>query len=92
MTDPDADLDAMDLTELVAAGRAMRSAIRAHRDATGHELCWRHPEMWALLPDPPPGGQVVPDWPQFVRGCVAYRASLDRDLPEAPRGYAEFGT
>lgn len=91
MSDPDADLDAMDRDALIAAARAMRAAIRAHRDATGHDLCWRHPEMWALLPDPPKGGQDVPDWPQFLRGCVRYRQSLDDQLPDAPRTAAEFG-
>ena len=68
----------------------MRAAIRAHRDASGHDLCWHHPDLWALLPDPPKGGQVVPDWPQFLRGCILYRASLDRQLPEAPRTGEEF--
>lgn len=91
MENSDADLENMDREALLAAARAMRAAIRAHRDATGHELCWHHPDMWALLPDPPKGGQVVPDWPQFMRGCVRYRASLDRQLPEAPRTDREFG-
>lgn len=90
MTDPDADLDAMDRPALLAAARAMRAAIRAHRDASGHALCWHHPDMWALLPDPPKGGQVVPDWPQFLRGCIAYRTALDRELPAAPRSDREF--
>jgi hypothetical protein len=89
--DPDADLDAMDRAALLAAARAMRAAVRAHRDATGHGLCWHHPDMWALLPDTPKGGQVVPDWPQFMRGCIRYRASLDRQLPDAPRTDREFG-
>lgn len=90
MTDPDADLDAMDRDAPIAAAQAMRRAIRAHRDATGHDLCWRHPEMWALLPDAPQGGQEVPDWPQFLPGCVRYRQSLDEQLPDAPRTAREF--
>ena len=90
-SNPDADLDTMDHAALLATARAMRAAIRAHRDATGHELCWHHPDMWALLPDPPKGGQVVPDWPQFLRGCIAYRAALDRELKDAPRSDREFG-
>ena len=88
--DPDADLDGMSQAALLAHVREMRAAIRAHRDASGHDLCWHHPEMWALLPDPPQGGQVVPDWPQFLRGCILYRASLDRQLPEAPRTGEEY--
>jgi len=85
--DPDSDLAGMEREALVAHATAMRRAIRAHRDASGHDLCWHHPEMWALLPDPPAGGQVVPDWPQFLRGCVAYRAALDRE----PAGAARTG-
>jgi hypothetical protein len=90
MTDLDADLDALDRDALVAAARAMRGAIRAHRDSTGHDLCWHHPQMWALLPDSPKGGQVVPDWPQFLRGCIAYRTALERELARAPRTQKEF--
>ena len=69
-TPADADLEAMDREALLAAARAMRAAIRTHRDASGHDLCWHHPELWALLPDPPKGGQVVPDWPH-VHGAAA---------------------
>jgi hypothetical protein len=89
--DPDSDLDLMDRAGLLAAARAMRAAIRAHRDQKGHGLCWHHPDMWALLPDPPEGGQVVPDWPQFMRGCIRYRASLDEQLGGAPRSAREYG-
>lgn len=89
--DPDADLDTLSPADLLAAARAMRRAIRAHRDASGHDLCWRQPELWALLPDPPKSGQVVPDWPQFMSGCVRYRQSLDQQLPDAPRSAQEFG-
>jgi hypothetical protein len=46
--------------------------------------------MWALLPDSPKGGQVVPDWPQFMRGCIAYRTALERELGQAPRTQKEF--
>ena len=90
MTDPDADLDAMDPAALAAEARRLRVAIRAHRDSSGHDLCWHWPELWALLPDTPPGGQVVPDWPQFMRGCIRYRASLDAELAHAPRTDREF--
>jgi len=90
-SDPDADLDAMDREQLLAAARAMRRQIRAHRDASGHDLCWHHPDLWALLPDKPAGNQIVPDWPQFMRGCVRYRQSLDNQLGGAPRSDREFG-
>jgi hypothetical protein len=28
---------------------------------------------------------IVPDWPEFMRGCVRYRQSLDRQASQAPR-------
>lgn len=90
MKDPDSDLDTLPHDALLAAARAMRAAIRAHRDSSGHDLCWYHPDLWALLPDTP-AEPVVPDWPQFMRGCVRYRASLDAELPHAPRTGREFG-
>ncbi|CAN5614873.1 hypothetical protein BH23PSE1_BH23PSE1_07660 [soil metagenome] len=88
--DLDADLDDLDRKALIAHARAMRAAIRAHRDASGHDLCWHHPDMWALLPDTPTGKVELPDWPQFMRGCITYRAALERELADAPRTEGEF--
>jgi hypothetical protein len=87
----DTDLDALDREALIAEVKRLRAGIRAHRDRTGHELCWHHPALWGLLPgttDPQP---AVPDWPQFMRGCVRYRESLDEQLPYAPRTTDESG-
>ena len=91
ISDPDHDLDTLPHADLLAAAKAMRRAIRAHRDTTGHELCWHHPDMWALLPDAPQVKPVVPEWPQFMRGCIRYRQSLDQPLAGAPRTNKEFG-
>ncbi|MDB5525865.1 MAG: hypothetical protein JWM58_3628 [Rhizobium sp.] len=88
--DPDSDLDAMSRADLLSAARAMRDAIRSHRDTSEHDLCWHHPDMWALLPDPPQGKQIVPEWPQFMRGCIRYRQSLDQQLASASRSQREF--
>jgi hypothetical protein len=90
-SDLDADLDALSHADLLLAAKAMRQAIRAHRDTTEHELCWHHPDMWALLPDPPQVKPIVPEWPQFMRGCIKYRQSLDQQLADAPRTNKEFG-
>jgi hypothetical protein len=87
----DDDLDAMDRAALVAEVRRLRDGIRAHRDSSGQELCWHHPALWGLLPEKTDPVPSVPAWPQFLRGCVAYRQSLDRDLPDAPRTEQEFG-
>ena len=79
----DDDLDDMDRDALVAEVRKLRAAIRTHRDATGHDLCWHHPDMWALLPENVEPTIAVPPWPKFMRGCIRYRQSLDRQAPGA---------
>ena len=86
----DDDLDAMTPAQLVAEVKRLRAAIRTHRDASGHDLCWHQPALWDLLPERAPHTPTVPDWPQFMRGCVRYRQSLDTQCPAAPRGRAEY--
>ena len=81
----DEDLDRMSREELMAEVRRLRQGIRVHRDSTGHELCWHHPALWGLLPDRRELLPVVPEWPEFMRGCIRYRQSLDEQLPDAPR-------
>lgn len=81
----DTDLDRMTREELVAEVRKLRRGIREHRDATMHELCWHHPALWSLLPERTDPMPVVPEWPEFMRGCVRYRQSLDEQAREAPR-------
>jgi hypothetical protein len=79
----DDDLEAMTREDLIAEAKKLRLGIRSHRDNSGHDLCWHHPALWGLLPektDPLPG---VPDWPEFMQGCVKYRQSLDRHPPGA---------
>ena len=81
----DDDLDALTRDELAAEVRRLRQGIRAHRDSTGHELCWHHPALWGLLPERTDPVPTVPAWPEFLRGCLRYRQSLDEQAPEAPR-------
>jgi len=81
----DDDLDSLTQAELVAEVKRLRAGIRAHRDASGHQLCWHHPALWGLLPERSDPQPTVPEWPQFLRGCVRYRQSLDEQLPDAPR-------
>lgn len=87
----DFDLDAMSRDQLIAEVRKLRDGIRKHRDSTEHELCWHHPQLWGLLPEPSDPVPTVPDWPQFMRGCIRYRASLDVQLPRAPRTSRPYG-
>lgn len=81
----DDDLEHMTRDELVAEVKALRSGIRRHRDTSRQELCWHHPDLWQLLPEKTDPLPVVPDWPEFMRGCVRYRQSLDEQAAEAPR-------
>ena len=81
----DADLEAMSREQLIAEVKKLRQGIREHRDATRHDLCWHHPEMWSLLPEKTYPVPTVPAWPQFLAGCIRYRQSLDEQLPNAPR-------
>ena len=86
----DDDLEALSREQLVAEVRRLREGIRRHRDSSGQELCWHHPALWSLLPDKTDPVPVVPEWPQFLRGCVRYRESLDAQAPNAPRTSKEY--
>lgn len=79
----DEDLETMDRAGLIAEVAKLRAGIREHRDSTGHELCWHHPALWALLPEKTDPAIAVPPWEKFMRGCIHYRASLDRQRPDA---------
>ena len=81
----DEDLQQRSREELMAEVIKLRQGIRAHRDSTKHELCWHHPELWSLLPEKSDPLPTVPDWPEFMQGCIQYRQSLDQQLPTAPR-------
>jgi hypothetical protein len=51
MSVPDVELSSLSRDELVEEVLNLRAGIRKHRDSTGQELCWHHPQLWALLPD-----------------------------------------
>jgi len=86
----DDDLKTLDRSSLIFEVKRLRQAIRAHRDSSAHELCWHHPQLWSLLPEKTDPVPVVPEWPQFMRGCIRYRQSLDRQLPNAPRTERDY--
>ena len=85
----DDDLRDLDREQLIDEVKRLRAGIRAHRDSTGHDLCWHHPDLWNLLPEKLTPAVAVPPWPQFLRGCVRYRESLERELPDAPEWRSE---
>jgi hypothetical protein len=86
----DEDLQELDREALIAEAMRLRAGIRAHRDSSGHDLCWHHPELWQLLPERVDPEVAIPPWAQFIRGCVLYRQSLDDQLPGAPLHPHEF--
>ena len=86
----DDDLQALDREGLIAEVKKLRAGIRAHRDTSGHDLCWHHPDLWDLLPEKTEPAIAVPPWPKFMRGCIQYRQSLDRQAPDAPVHDKEF--
>src|SRR5262245_61050308 len=86
----DEDLENMSKDQLIAEAKKLRAGIRKHRDSTGHDLRWHHPALWQLLPDASDPLPTVPAWPEFLRGCLRYRESLDEQLPDAPRSNAPY--
>jgi len=86
----DDDLEGMTREQLIGEAKRLRAGIRAHRDSSGHALCWHHPMLWGLLPEKTDPLPPVPVWPEFLRGCLMYRQSLDEQLPQAPRSAAPY--
>ena len=86
----DKDLDGLSREQLIAEVTRLREGIRKHRDSSAHELCWHHPDLWNLLPERLEPTIAVPEWPQFMRGCIHYRQSLDVQASEAPRTDMEY--
>ena len=86
----DDDLQSLTREQLLAEVSKLRRGIREHRDSSGHALCWHHPALWSLLPEKTDPVPRVPEWPQFLRGCIRYRQSLDEQAPNAPRADIPF--
>lgn len=86
----DYDLNSMSREQLIDEIMKLRDGIRKHRDSSEHELCWHHPDLWNLLPEKSEVRPVVPAWPQFMRGCIRYRQSLEEQDTNFPRTDKEF--
>ena len=76
----DEDLLGLSSDQLIEEVKRLRAGIREHRDSTGHELCWHHPKLWDLLPEKTDPKIEIPEWPEFMRGCIQYRKSLDEKV------------
>jgi hypothetical protein len=74
----DDDLETMTLDQLKAEVGKLRAGIRAHRDASGHNLCWYVPELWNLLPEKVVPQPQVPATDEFLHCCKIYRLSLEK--------------
>jgi hypothetical protein len=81
----DEDLQSMSKDQLIEEIKKLRMGIREHRDSTGHNLCWHHPKLWSLLPEKIDPKISVPEWSEFMKGCIQYRQSLDEQKPDALR-------
>ena len=86
----DQDLDNLTREELVAKLKELRAAIREHRDASLHDLCWYQPKLWGLLPEKSSIEVQVPTREKFMRGCEIFRNSLDTQLQDAQRVDIDF--
>ena len=73
----DEDILQMNRDQLLEEIKKLRAGIREHRDSTGQALCWHHPKLWGLLPEKTDPKILIPEWPEFMKGCVRYRKSLD---------------
>ena len=82
----DEELYQMSKERLIEEVKKLRAGIREHRDSTGQNLCWHHPKLWSLLPEKTDPKISVPDWSDFIKGCIQYRQSLDEQNPN-PAGH-----
>jgi len=76
----DEDLQQMSKEQLIEEIKKMRTRIREHRDSSGQNLCWHHPKLWSLLPEKIEPKISIPKWPDFMKGCVEYRKSLETEI------------
>jgi len=86
----DEELQSMSKDMLLEEIKKLRTAIREHRDSTGNDLCWHHPKLWSLLPEKTNPKISVPEWPEFMKGCIKYRQSIDEQNSAAPHGAEIF--
>ena len=76
----DEDLQQLNKDQLIEEVKKLRAGIREHRDSTGQDLCWHHSKLWSLLPEKIDPKISVPEWPEFLKGCIRYRQSLDKQI------------
>ena len=77
LTVVDEDLERLSREALIAEVKRLRQGIREHRDSSGHDLCWHHPQLWGLLPER--------DRPRDRRAAVAQVPARLREVPRIAR-------
>ena len=78
----DDDLERLSRPQLIDEVKRLRAAIRAHRDASGNNLCWHHPALWSLLPEPTLPASPCPTGHS---SCAAASATGSRSTSRRPR-------
>ncbi len=86
----DTYLDGLTRDQLVWEVKSLRTGIRAHRDGSGHDRCWHHPQLRGPLPEKIDPAVAVPPWLEFLRGCIAYREIRDREIRGAAIADVEY--
>jgi hypothetical protein len=89
----DKDLDRKSREELTAEVKLLRAAIRDHRDSSLHNLCWHHPQLWGLLPEPTPDNIAVPTGRNFCAAIftTAYRSTKNCPMRRASGSNSSTG-
>ena len=66
----DKDLESLSKEELQQEILRLRTGIREHRDAKGHDRCWLDDiDLYNLLPEKLPADTKLPDREEFLTNC-----------------------
>lgn len=63
--------------------KELENAIKKHRKATNHEMCWENDEkLWEILNDKVKINHNPPEWCEFMKKCAEYRKSKDKKFED----------
>lgn len=66
----DKDLESLSKEELQQEILRLRTGIREHRDAQGHDRCWLDDiDLYNLLPEKLPADTKLPEREEFLTNC-----------------------
>ncbi len=70
----ESDLQGMSTEALRQEVMRLRTGIRAHRDAKGHDRCWRDDfeVLYAMLPETTEADLKLPPKQEFLENCERY--------------------